>query len=137
MAMPAPDADVEHEAVEPAGGGVGDDRGAVVVGRDVADEHARGPAFALDQAAVSSAASAVAVGAHDRRAFARREHRDGAAVADRRLGVVGALRAGADDEDAPAGEPRSGRRCGHGPSSPATPGSRCTPSEFSVNATRW
>ena len=86
------------------------------------------PAVAATHAAVSSAAAASRSRAHHRGSLACGEHGGGAPVADRRVGIVGGLRPGADDEDAPAGQPIA-----H-PPNPGTPSSRCTPREFSVNA---
>ena len=76
--------------------------------RDVADDRPRRAApSASTSRAVSAAASAIDVGARDRRALARREHRDRAPVADRRVGIVGRARPRADDED--SGDPSRAR----------------------------
>ena len=70
------------------------------------------------------------VGARHGRARPSHDHRDGASVADRRVGLGRGTRAGADDEHlAPGQAVHVG--------SPWTPASRWTPREFSVKATRW
>ena len=128
----APDADVEHEAVEAVGSGVGDQCGTVVLRRDVGDDDAGFAAIAADQLRRLACRGLVAIGADHRCAFARGEHRDRPAVPDRRVRFVGRLGARSDHEDAAAGEAPVAH-----PLNPGTPGSRCTPSEFSVKATRW
>ena len=93
------DADVAHQPVDPAERVdrlVDHARARCFVG-DVADHDRRPcPPASSTSRAVSCAASGVAIDAGDRRAFARREHRDRAAVADRRVGIVRTPRAGAD-----------------------------------------
>ena len=67
-------------------------RAHVVFVGDVADDHRRAPTFGLDETRGLRGRVAVDVGARDRRAFTRREHRDRAPVADRRVGIVGRTR---------------------------------------------
>ena len=91
----------------------------------------------------------VAVGAGDHRTFPGRERGDGAPVADRRVGIVGvAVPAPMTSTLRPSSRPRPGARpaASSGSSAsmptravgrPGTPGSRCTPSEFSAKASMW
>lgn len=91
-------------------------------------------------------AGAVAVDAHDPGPLAGRGHRDGPPVAHGRVGLVARLRARPDDHD---GAPREATPAlGAAPGLAAahdgrvvtwvaTSSSTCTPSEFSVKATRW
>src|SRR3954466_4897079 len=129
----AADTDVQHQSVERARDGRRfDERAAVVLRRDVTDEHVGVTAFAGDPLRRLLAGLLVAIGTQNRCSLARRQHRDGAAVADGRVLVIRWLCARSDHEHALALEPRPAH-----PSNPGTPSSRCTPSEFSVYDTRW
>ncbi len=57
--------------------------------------------------AVSAAASAIDIGARDRRAFTRRQHRDRAPVADRRIGIVGTMSPRTHNQNSPPASERS------------------------------
>ena len=129
----APDPDVEHEAIEwTCGHDRLDEAVTLVFARHVGHENRRLAAFADDPLRRLVRGLGVAVSTQDFGTLSGREHGDGAAVADGRVLVVRWLRTGADDEDPLAGQPRRSH-----PSNPGTPGSRCTPSEFNVNDTKW
>jgi len=130
QADPASDPDVEHQPVHGANGR--SQQEASVLGRDVADDHLALALLLGDHRHGLGRRIAVAVSAQHGCALAGSQHRDRPPVADRRVRVGRRLGASTDHEDAPAGQTRLAHR-----SKPGTPGSRCTPSEFSVIATMW
>ena len=107
-------------------------RGAVLLVRDVSDCDGCRPSLFLDPCRRLLGRGTIAICADDRRPLSSCEHCDRPTVSDRRVRVIRRLRAGADDQHAPPGETLTSHR-----SNPGTPGSRCTPSELKVNATKW
>src|SRR5207248_3050305 len=105
------DAYVAHDTVESTERlhGLVDHARASVGIADVGHDDLDAAAFTLDETRGLRGRLPMQICARDHRAFARREHGDRATVADRRVGVVGALRARADDEKPPAGETRGHR----------------------------
>jgi hypothetical protein len=101
------DADVQHEAVQPAHRAVGlaDHAGDVALALDVGLDRERRSAFARDLADRLLGARAVRVGDGHAGALAREEERHGAPVADRIRRRVEHPLSSADDEDPASREP--------------------------------
>ena len=83
---------------------LGDERGTALARSDIGDDDRGVTTLAGDQRRGLLGGRPVTVGAHDRGALPRREHGDRTPVADRGIGVVGALGARTDDQHPSTGQ---------------------------------